>query len=1246
MRSHAKAGSAVAQGREAQGPGRLPSSVRRLPPSLIAALAALTLLLTFAFGTSGAQAAPSATIKPVADPTITTAALEGSVTTEAGEAETYAFFQYSPLGTNHCAGEPPCGPLEQNENWSQAPGFVLLPENATTTVTDTVSGLNADTDYEARLSALSLATSVQRSSEVEAFTTDPAPVKPTFALELPTAIGFSKATLAATIDPEGGNKDPGISDPPSGLLAIHWEIQLHREGEESEGSPVWNNYAEGDLSNQPVEVEPGVFDPPPAESSDPIEVKAEPTGLVPGAKYEFRVRALYAGTEALSELGEFTLDPVDVPTVSIKPAEEVTGEGAHFAGTVQVASADEDFNADCRFDYVSDAKFQVDAFASAAQVPCEPSPIAGTAETPVSADVALEPNTTYHLRIVATNKGGSSEALAPSFKTVAVKPVIAPEVSTPEGPGEVTIRAFVNPRNSAITECHFEYGLDTSYGQSAPCEGDPNGPGTNEGLGFPPPARVFSHLTGLDPGATYHFRLSATNVADTVGGPDQRFDTPSTPSAQPCQNAGNLGTSFLPDCRAWEMVSPPGKNGGDILANNARTRSAADGGAVQFSSLASFRDVVGTGVAVDYMSVRRADSASSDNGWDTHAITPPQNPLTVNAVTGGGDPRYTGEFSPDLDQGVFRAWTPLTSDAATGEAINFYLRDDLRSPGPGHYQLLTACPLCAVSEQSVPPLNVQAAYATTPVYGGASSDFRHLVFERPFNLTAGAPAQPACTAEEPFACNRRAYEWVDGEVQYVGLIPPEGAIACGSDGTPCEPAQPSLLGQGGRSANAPLRLVNVISDDGLRVFFTIPIANSTGNLFMRHDGATTVKLNASERTDCAGDLSCGGDGVPDLVSPNSAPAEYLMATPDGSRVFFYSGGALTDDSSGGSGLYMYDTTKPPADPHNLTRINVDHEPADNASNFTAIIGVGGEGRYVYFVATGQDVRGEPLLAGNRGLFAWHAGHLSFIGAIDFDKDRDLTLNGLYNNPTQAGITEDGRHLVVGLHDGSGLALAHQHDGRRELYFYSADTHSLKCVSCDPNDVVPKRDAATGIRANGGGSSTDSHLHRAISEDGRYVFFTTQEALLPEDTNGAADAYEYDSYTNALHLLSSGTDPSASYFMESDPGGSNAFILTRERLSKWDTDTAYDLYDARVEGGVPEPSPRMSPCSADSCRDAVPVGPTSPSTASVDVHGANDPRPIRRRCHRGRHVVKHHGKARCLKAPPKRRRANESPKEGS
>jgi hypothetical protein len=78
-----------------------------------------------------------------------------------------------------------------------------------------------------------------------------------------------------------------------------------------------------------------------------------------------------------------------------------------------------------------------------------------------------------------------------------------------------TLNGTVNPNGQATT-CSFDFGIDTSYGDSIA--------GTNPGSGSSD-VPVSAVVSGLSPDTTYHYRVVATNSAGTAYGSDQSFTT-------------------------------------------------------------------------------------------------------------------------------------------------------------------------------------------------------------------------------------------------------------------------------------------------------------------------------------------------------------------------------------------------------------------------------------------------------------------------------------------------------------------------------------------------------------------------------------------------------------------------------------------------------------------------------------------------------------------------------------------------
>ena len=661
---------------------------------------------------------------------------------------------------------------------------------------------------------------------------------------------------------------------------------------------------------------------------------------------------------------------------------------------------------------------------------------------------------------------------------------------------------------------------------------------------------------------------------------------------------GLSGGVALADGRAYEMVSPPDKNGGDVMATSARVRTATDGSAATYASLSASGDVMGTGVATEYMSVRTA--AQGTRGWSTHAISPPQPPLTYVLLLFGFETMYQGAFSSDLTQGVVRAWSPLTDAPDVAHADNLYRRDDLRTPGTGRYQLVTDCPAC-----TTPFPDGALFFYGVPHLADASSDFGHVLF-----------SSMALLAQGGTEFNVNAYEWDNGAVRLAGVLP---------DGTPA----PSSVA-GGDFDFATFLAERSISDDGRKIFFSAPADVSSANLYMRSDGISTVQINASERT----------------PADFPQPARFWDASDDGSRVYFTTQEALTDDApaNGDRKLYVYDTTKPEGDPHNLTYVNVDNEPGDTSNDVQAVVGASADGSTVYFVTSGQLVAGRPLIS--FGLFAWHDGVVSYVSEIpsasipkvsresNAFKEARVAANGDLLFPSNAEVGPTG--YDHGLCGGGPC---------RELYLYRIGTHRLSCVSCNPTGAPATADATVVVQRGEGGSQRVFRETHAVTDDGEHVFFSTAEALVPEDRNNTSDAYEYDAASSAVRLISSGRSSSPSYVMDVTPDGRDVFFVTRERLVGWDVDASYDLYDARVGGGFPDPPVPTEQCSGEPCQGmpAAPLDTAGTSSSLFSGHG-NERASLHKRGVKGgrrcnpRHIRrKVHGHVRCVRRNHRHRR---------
>jgi phosphodiesterase/alkaline phosphatase D-like protein len=149
---------------------------------------------------------------------------------------------------------------------------------------------------------------------------------------------------------------------------------------------------------------------------------------------------------------------------------------------------------------------------------------AGSADNSVSAAVTgLALGTTYYYRVVAENASGTQEGRIASFTTALPNspPGVATEAATSVTISGAVLNGTVNP-NELDTTAVFEWGthLDlATYTSTAP---QLLGVGTTS-------VAITASLSGLTPGTTYYYRVTATNAAGPSEGTIVRFDTVAQP---------------------------------------------------------------------------------------------------------------------------------------------------------------------------------------------------------------------------------------------------------------------------------------------------------------------------------------------------------------------------------------------------------------------------------------------------------------------------------------------------------------------------------------------------------------------------------------------------------------------------------------------------------------------------------------------------------------------------------------------
>lgn len=214
---------------------------------------------------------------------------------------------------------------------------------------------------------------------------------------------------------------------------------------------------------------------------------------------------------------------------------------------------------------------------------------------------------------------------------------------------------------------------------------------------------------------------------------------------------------------------------------------------------------------------------------------------------------------------------------------------------------------------------------------------------------------------------------------------------------------------------------------------------------------------------------------------------------------------------------------------------------------------------------------------------------------------------MWTSPSRVSrVSSDGRFALL---QSRADLTGYSSGGATQLFRYDAAADGgageLTCVSCNPSGGPPAGPSTvpTGLTA----------VPRVMSDDGRYVFFDSLDALVPRDVNGGLDAYVWSD--GRVGLLSTGRSTDRSRFFDASADGRQAFFVTRERLVGQDVDSNADLYVASVDGGLA--SQQATPpveCSGDECQGAGAGAPGARDPVTSRFDGAGNVRQARpRRC---------------------------------
>jgi hypothetical protein len=932
--------------------------------------------------------------------------------------------------------------------------------------------------------------------------------------------------------------------------------------------------------------------------TSPVAVHADLTGLAPqGTNYKYRLVAKNAESPAVTGSQQDFTTPT---TVTATAASGITTTTATLNGTVNPDTAT---ISGCVFEWGTpkgpgevNQKFPNTA-------PCVPGPggITGTSPVAVSAGISgLEIGSTYVYRLKATYPTGAVITGQKTLQTLG--PVIAASWSEGVIYEEAVLRAQINPAGKATTY-RFEYGTSEAYGS----ETEELSVGSDSSVHL-----LTRPLEGLTEGTTYHYRVVATNADAENIGPDQTFTTFERQTLDTdCPNQDfRVGPGAkLPECRAYEMVTPVDKDGIDILPQFfAADQAALDGDKFAFTTWAPFGDAQLSLYNNQFIASRGA------SGWTSHGINLPHEANVKPFYDISFQPGRFSAFSEDLSTGfLYDDALPALDPAA------------LPYPYYNHY-------LWHAADESVEPLTTELFGAGDSGLGGMgfqgySADASHVLF------SAAAPLTPdAGNNKKP-----QVYDYHDGELELVSVLPGGGAATnawAGNASGQIASFNPEYNGESGETRNA-------ISDDGSRIFWMKDYVENrhTGRLYVRVDGETTIPISES--------VSAAAD------------AAYWMAAADGSQAIF-SAGAPGGLSFEFNSLYRFDV-----DSETPTLI------ANQVSFANGVLGVSEDASRVYFISNEAllpgAVEGEPnLYLDDEGtktfiatLFSGDGGPYGNVGDV-----APTASNGSGHNSNEISLdfseVSAGGELAVFQsrasltgYDNTSLVTGKP---AIEIYAYDANADQIYCVSCNPS----------GGRPHTGGLPQETHLYeggfppdesirvaawlptpsrttqipRMLAEDGSHVFFNSFDPLVPHDTNGVEDVYQWvapgvdgcGEDDGCVRLISTGQDPGRSVFIDASENGRDVFFRTAANIDA-DDEELIDIYDARVGGGFPHTAEGAG-CLGDACQ-SVPEPPVAPTPASAATRGPGDPVPVGNCSRQARRAAQLSRRAKTLRKRAKR-----------
>jgi hypothetical protein len=434
-----------------------------------------------------------------------------------------------------------------------------------------------------------------------------------------------------------------------------------------------------------------------------------------------------------------------------------------------------------------------------------------------------------------------------------------------------------------------------------------------------------------------------------------------------------------------------------------------------------------------------------------------------------------------------------------------------------------------------------------------------------------------------------------------------------------------------------------LSEDGKRLFWSRWTSDFDphGPIYLRENPLGSGGNCSGPSAPCTKDVSKGGE-----IASGSSGAHFWQGASDGSAALYTVGGTSGD-------LYRYVTAT------NTSELI--------AGDVAGLVGASDDTERVYFaskeVLTGEEENeiGQKAEDGAANLYLHEAGEgggsYRFIGQLAASGEETFL------NPVP--IRHNGRVSPDGLAaafmsaapmTGYDNTDAKSGEADTEVFLYDATANEgageLLCASCNPTGGRP---AGKNVAEEGGAFWAAGRLPASYSTlvepevlapDGSRLLFEATDALVPDDTNGRIDVYEWEragvgsceesntTFSEAaggcVDLISSGQSLADSEIVDvsQTASGADIFFNTLESLLPSDYGLR-DIYSARIGGGFPPPPPPTPICEGESCQSP-PAPPEFQTPATTtNVGPGNITQKPKKRCPKGKHKVKRGGKVRCV-----------------